>query len=548
MIHQTYHSPNFFADSRIIRRLIPFSFFILGFCGYALQAIDYFAAVPGDMGDARFNSVILEHVYRWVVGQEPSLFSPPFFYPFENILYFSDNHFGSVMFYIPLRLLGFEREIAFDIWFLLSFCLNFLSAYICFKLLNFSDTASSVGAFIFTFSLPVLHNELHAQLFYRFQTPMAFAYFWNYLQKRNASHLASAIFWVVWQFFSSIYLGVFLFYFLSAVLVAWMLWGTPKNILKDTLHSITSYHRGKTLLCTVLLSVFVFSLGWMFYNYMAVRNEYHLRFPEWQLLLFLPHIGGYIQPGNRQFFGYAVYIFFLIGIFASFTDNTQKNLGKISFIGLLIIIILTANVHGKSLYAFFQLIPGVKAIRVVGRIVLVMTLPVGILAAMAVEKITLQLSCPRKMDIYTHMILFLTALFLLGIEVIAYTPGHTSIDVWRTRKKDIQALLPKDISSDSILMVTEKNREGNFITELDGMIIAQDLNIATLNGYSGFVTPGYQPPKPCIPPVKRLLIYAEFRNKNAAEIQKLEKNIVVVSATPCNPEPATDILDTNSTE
>ena len=28
--------------------------------------------IPGDIGDARFNSYVLEHFFRWITGQAPS--------------------------------------------------------------------------------------------------------------------------------------------------------------------------------------------------------------------------------------------------------------------------------------------------------------------------------------------------------------------------------------------------------------------------------------------------------------------------------------------
>lgn len=104
-----------------------FAFLILGVLGYALRSVDFFSAVPGDLKDARFNSVILEHVFRWAIGHEKSLWSPTFFYPFEHVLAFSDNHFSSSIFYIVLRLAGLEREAAFNGWFLIGNGLNFLA-------------------------------------------------------------------------------------------------------------------------------------------------------------------------------------------------------------------------------------------------------------------------------------------------------------------------------------------------------------------------------------------------------------------------------------
>ncbi|KKD57704.1 hypothetical protein VM57_02130 [Stenotrophomonas maltophilia] len=54
--------------------------------------------MPGDLIDARFNSVVLEHVYQWLRGDVESLWSPGFFYPVKDVLALSDNH--SVLFFL----------------------------------------------------------------------------------------------------------------------------------------------------------------------------------------------------------------------------------------------------------------------------------------------------------------------------------------------------------------------------------------------------------------------------------------------------------------
>ena len=80
--------------------------FGIGCLGYLLPAVGYFTMIPGDLGDARFNSVVLEHGYQWLTGQAAQLWSPSFFYPFERVLGLSDNHFGSGWSYILLRTFG----------------------------------------------------------------------------------------------------------------------------------------------------------------------------------------------------------------------------------------------------------------------------------------------------------------------------------------------------------------------------------------------------------------------------------------------------------
>jgi len=120
------------------------SFLVVGMLAIALPQMDYFNAVPGDLGDARFNSVILEHLYLWAKGIEPHLWSPGFYYPFQGALTFSDNHFGSGWIYVALRILGISREEAFNGWYLTSFGLNFAACAYTLRRFGYSPLASSV--------------------------------------------------------------------------------------------------------------------------------------------------------------------------------------------------------------------------------------------------------------------------------------------------------------------------------------------------------------------------------------------------------------------
>ena len=65
--------------SPMAQYLVLMVIFSLGVFGYLMRSVDWLQAIPGDLVDARFNSVILEHLYLWVLGQEPSLWSPAYF-------------------------------------------------------------------------------------------------------------------------------------------------------------------------------------------------------------------------------------------------------------------------------------------------------------------------------------------------------------------------------------------------------------------------------------------------------------------------------------
>jgi hypothetical protein len=197
--------------------------FGVGCLGYLLPAVGNFTMVPGDLGDARFNSVVLEHGFQWLTGQAAQLWSPSFFYPFEGVLGLSDNHFGSLWSYSLLRSFGLPREMAYLGWYLIGFLLNFVVCGWVLRIAKFSMLAVALGAFVFTFSLPVLHQEGHAQLAYRFAIPVACLCWLQALALRDKVSAAKTVFWCAVQFMCSIYLGVFLVYCLTALALAYLL-------------------------------------------------------------------------------------------------------------------------------------------------------------------------------------------------------------------------------------------------------------------------------------------------------------------------------------
>ena len=185
--------------------------FLLGFWLIVVRPLGpNLSLLPGDLGDTRFNNYILEHDYRWITGQDASLWNAPFFYPYPQTLTFSDNHFGSMFFYDTFRATGLDRETSLQAWYLLSYCLSFVAAAYVLKKLGLKPLAIGMGAFFFTFGLPVLGQENHIQLFYRFCIPLACYAFWQFSQKQRFRQLVLTWFWLVWQFYLSIYMGFFL--------------------------------------------------------------------------------------------------------------------------------------------------------------------------------------------------------------------------------------------------------------------------------------------------------------------------------------------------
>lgn len=91
------------------------------------------SALPGDLGDSRFNQLVLEHGYRSLIGGSYDWSSPAQFFPAEDTLGWSDTHVGTLPIYLAPRLLGLGSERSMQIWFLALAALNLLSAWKLFK-------------------------------------------------------------------------------------------------------------------------------------------------------------------------------------------------------------------------------------------------------------------------------------------------------------------------------------------------------------------------------------------------------------------------------
>ena len=116
------------------------SYFLFGLlCGIwfiSLGAVHFdLVFYPGDLGDARFNNYLLEHGYRYLVGQDKYFWNADFMYPEAEVISYSDNLLGTVPFYALCRVFGADRETAFQIWYLLMVVLNYTAAFFFFRFL-----------------------------------------------------------------------------------------------------------------------------------------------------------------------------------------------------------------------------------------------------------------------------------------------------------------------------------------------------------------------------------------------------------------------------
>lgn len=529
----------------------PFFFYFLAMFGYILPSMDYFRALPGDLGDSRFNCVLLEHLYQWGSGNVEHLWSPQFFFPFEHVLAFSDNHFGSSPIYILLRFIGLGREAAFSGWIVAGHTCNFIAAYIVIKKSGYSSFASAVGAFIFSFSLPALQKEMHIQLLWRFAIPPAVLGLWRLIKTRQPKYLQMIAFWICVQFYCAIYLGVFLVYLLAAFIAAFFLTNQGTRLFKDIRAAWQMTPSGSKVLLISTVSFFMGAVIWLLAIYHSVSAEYGLVRPVSEISRMLPRLSSYLIADNsgvaswlghfvtdvpmrhehNLFFGFSVWLMVLYAAVVVWKSPGQHLLPKTAMIAFFLLAGLTLYLGGVSVYLLVLKLPGVGAIRAVSRIVLVLMFPIAILCSMAVHHLLTEVLPPKHR---WRAIAILLLIGFIGSETATYRPYNTSIETWRERVAGLKADLPDTLPPEPILFANHPHKEPFWAisAEIDAMILAQDLGIPTLNGYSGNLTPGFDL-GPCISYMTRLRSYREFKNIPEKQLKDLYGRVLLLEPESC---------------
>ena len=523
-----------------LKQAFPFTlFFLLAVVGYGIRSVDWFTAIPGNLGDPRLNSVFLEHLYGWVIGRNASLWSPQFFYPFKNVLAFSDNHFGSAIVYVFFRILGFTREGAMSGWIVIGCALNFIASYWILRKLKFACFAAAAAAFIFTAALPILGDPNHAQLIYRFAIPLCFYYFWIAIQEGQPAKLGIAALWFAEQFFCSIYLGVFLSYLLLATLIASILLD-PKRFFSHMWHS----WQLEPLINRYLgISASVAGLGLtslLLWKYQLVSAEHALSWPFEQIDNQVPSLSTFFGPTDF-FLGYGVigilgvgallfgWSFFRSKPYPPLTNSISSPLQKAMWITVSIVMVITFKFDDFSFYYLLLKIPGIDAIRFVYRIIFVLIWPLAILAGFTLQELLSYIN-PKALKTQYCCMGLLAAIVCAESLLSPKIDEHTSFIKWRNRINLLRPLLPNPISPAGILFVHNRIHEENALTELDGMVLAQEINRPTFNGFSGHEPTGYHQASLCFSYRDRIKAYQRY-----AKISNADSNALIERLLHINP-------------
>jgi hypothetical protein len=469
--------------------------------------------VPGDLGDARFNLYILEHIYQWLAGSVSSLFSPEMFYPFPDTLFFSDIHAGSALVYAFFRAIGISEYDAFDLWFFTGYLTTFVAAYYALARMGAGFLSAGLGATIFAFSLPSLAQFDHAQLVYRCGMPLALLHLWLVARTGAARHLLVALIWLCLQTLMSIYLGMFLFLLMTAFALALII-GERKSHDR----SATSWHpepgsawflRNAALI--VVLLVFVVITAALLYGHARVSRIYELTRSWDEIASMLPRPGSYflmdplpywnqinawigasipMRGEQNMFMGLGALGFCLAGI-AGLVRGSEKAISIMPARAMLaagIAIALLMTIFGSfSLYRIFALAAGFNAIRVGTRIILVLMFPVAVIAAVGLRALIDDFR-PRAVGVSTALLLTL----LTTYEIYAIVkPMFSAAEANRRTEVIVAEARSRAAGIGPPILAVIEPGETWYVAQLDAMMAALRLGWPTVNGYSGNFVPGW---------------------------------------------------------
>jgi hypothetical protein len=504
---------------RLQRWLLPLLVLLAGVWFVPVQHTCLLACVPGDLGDARFNGVVLEHFHRWLMGQEHSLLSPPYFHPMPGAATFSDNHWGTAWIYALFRVLGADRYQAFDLWYLTGFVANFVVSHLVFRRMRFSPLASAVAAFAFTFAMPVISRHGHAQLTYRFLVPVGLLLWQRCLEDGRWRWFAALAGVVALQLYMSIYLAYFLVLLLAAWTLADMLidWKWPRPWLSHWLAQRRHSSRRERWLAVLVIIVAGAAMAVLMYPYLHYARLYGFSRglgeistltprPQSYLLADMSRIWGGLsghlghripeRQEHQLFFGVGILSLALVG-----AVRARTRTAKLAMVSLLLLFALTLTFGRYSLYLAVGLVPGLGAVRAVARIALVMVLPLALLAAMALDTV------PRGR--WALSLLVAALVVMMGVESATYQTSRFTREDAEARLVALRQQLPVDLPAGAVLFNPLHADTPFYVSELDGVVLAQELGRPTLNGYSGNYAPGYGPepdPAPCTQ--ARIRLYA----------------------------------------
>jgi hypothetical protein len=495
---------------KIIKSYLPFLIGLVSglyFMNFNLMGNDL-QFFPGDLGDARFNNYLLEHAHLFFTGQVDSFWNAPFMFPEENVITYSDNLLGSAPFYSILRLMGNDRETAFQLWFVLMSVFNYTACYFFLVYLFENKYAAVFGAMIFAFSVALYSQIGHAQTYPRYAIPLVFLMCLLFLKEFKPVYFFWMLLLMVYQVYCGIYLGFMLFIPVAIFLLAAVYFKreTAELMIRDKKWLI------KMAVAVIINVLFLLPL---MLPYMERSKETGL-YPYEKIVESLPTIMSFFFSQNGTLFwdflretgisypafwdhqifpgGIATLCLFLFLIIIgvkmifknSFTVFKLDTTIKLFSITALITFLLFIRFGDFSFYRIVHLIPGFGSMRALQRIINIELL----FYAMAV---TLIFNALVRNEKTTGLVISLIIIGAIVSDNYMDTRfAHREQKNTSIKRIDELTAKMRSFKTGSIISYEPDTVDAKVIfRHIDAMLASQKLGLKCINGYSSTSPRGY---------------------------------------------------------
>ncbi len=465
-----------------------------------------FCYLPGDLGDGRFNTYILEHAHQYFSGNLDSFWSAPFMHPEKEIITFSDNLLGTAPLYSIFRVFGADIFTAFQLWFVLIAILNYSTGYLFLNWLLKNRYAAVLGAFVFAFSLALQSQIAHAQTFPRFFIPLAIWMSLLFMQELKPKFFFLTLFFTVMQFYSGIYLGFMLtipLIFLYLIIII--------KKRKELFQHIKQWKWILKILAAIAINVLLLQMLMTPYYNRSIQvgenlfenvlhtvplfKSYLFAQPGSPIWTFLRGVGVELQASwDHHLFTGGISVLSLLSFFVLITFRKKLKLqslisNNVAILALTAILTFLSviRINEHTLYRLFFNLPGFGSMRAITRIINIELLFFGLAVAVV------------SLLILNRFVKFKTPIFLIMIGLLTFDNYFTEGSSYRIEKKEAKVRLStlqdkmKNIPAGAIVSYEPLERDYNvYVYQIDAMLAAQSLGLKTVNGYSGNSPGAYQ--------------------------------------------------------
>jgi hypothetical protein len=468
--------------------------------------------------DARLVDYLLEWGYQYLGGSalSDSIWSPPFFFPDQNVLAWSDTFFTAYPFYFAARWLGASPNAAGLCFQILQLWLTPLVTYACTRWLGLGRPAAFVCAMTFGWSWARYAQTMHVQFAAGYLTPLFFALLYRGLCDRRAIWLAGAL----WTFVAAFFLSVYIAWFLAIVTAVTLFCVALLQIrtLRVDLRALGSDfaaadRRRESIAACVAMVPAAALLAWGAAHYAAASRELGGGDPE-DAIFYGASLWGWLRPDPRNW---------VWGRFAElFPPERHAPWEKLSYIGWAAVLSCGITplllrrradalpVHRSVLIAaalvvplailfvseeprgleFLELpmrwarahVPGVAAIRATGRISLVVSFFSSFVAATWVHRLARARRAP-----WTVAAAGLAALLLL--ENLAPAPPVADRCADDRPWVEIEPPICRVAESRGVgtlaFLPAEQTSMYRIFSQVPAMTLAMNCGLRTINGYIG---------------------------------------------------------------